>query len=171
MTRLRLLPTVALAALVAVLLVLSGCADEPADEPAGAPSGAGTASDTGSNGDPARDPAPDPSTDPTTDSPSGTGSMVAVGGVVVERGGGLSGSADTFRVGLNDEGAPEVLTLAAMLPVADDGEVSETPCCDISTYAVTVHYASGEKARFHTYDGDDGPVHELAMAVLALTDR
>ncbi len=136
------LPAVVLAA----LLMVTGCAGQ---------------ADSGGDAD-------DGATDESTSAPDQEGgSMLAVDAVVVQRGGGISGAVDTFRVRLNDPDAGDVLAMAATLPKEGvPGKASEAPCCDIYSYAVTVQYASGDTARFHTYDGDAGPVHDLAMAVL-----
>ena len=148
-------PVIVLALVLAVLLV-SGCADQPADDASGGGDAGDTATDIATDGS-------------TTKPPGGDGSMVAVGGVLVERGGGIAGGTETFQLPVDDPGAPDVLARAATLPTADEGEVSETPCCDIFTYTVTVQYAGGQTAQFHTYDGDEGPVFRLAMDVLALS--
>ena len=148
-------PVVVLTLLLAVLLV-SGCADQSADDASGGGDAGDTATDGATEG-------------ATTKPPGGAGSMLAVGGVQVERGGGITGGTETFRLHVDDPGAPDVLAQAATLPTEDDGKVSETPCCDIFTYTVTVQYAGGQTAQFHTYDGDQGPVFRLAMDVLSLS--
>jgi len=62
------------------------------------------------------------------------------------------------------------LALAASLPpgLADE-KPREAPCCDAFEYAVEVHYATGDMVTLGTFDGDTGPAHDLAVAVLAAT--
>ncbi len=141
---------VAVATLVAtpLLLLVSACADQE-------PSDAGSA-----------DPAP-ASDGPTPGDDDGGGSLVAIDSITVERGGGITGDTVTYQLKPGDPGFDKVMVMAAQLPRDQQGEIGETPCCDIYRYALTVHYASGDVGRFSTYDGDGGPVLDVAMAVLS----